>query len=61
MSNIASGHGTSGDFFFGDGDTDVVPYTLGINVHSTGEVCDLSLEKFDRTADVELAGPTWFI
>ncbi|PVD30506.1 hypothetical protein C0Q70_09773 [Pomacea canaliculata] len=37
MSNIASGHGTSGDFFFGDGDTDVVPYTLGINVHSTGE------------------------
>nr|KAG5698058.1 hypothetical protein BaRGS_016706 [Batillaria attramentaria] len=32
LANIASGLGHNGDFFFGDGDADIVPYSLGMSI-----------------------------
>ncbi|KAK7484912.1 hypothetical protein BaRGS_00023832 [Batillaria attramentaria] len=56
LANIASGLGHNGDFFFGDGDADIVPYSLGMSIRGNEDWTHLPSEAFQPRHDI--TGPT---
>lgn len=56
LANIASGLGHNGDFFFGDGDADIEPYSLRMNLRGSEDWTLLPTEAFQPRH--EITGPT---